>query len=99
MSPFKPKVIKTITQYDSYCERLMELDTIDRKLSQEEKDEFELLELLINNYEAKSIKRKKMDPIQLLKYLMDNHNMTRNDLINLLGIGKSALSQILAYRK
>jgi HTH-type transcriptional regulator / antitoxin HigA len=96
---FKPKVIKTIKQYDEYCERLAKLDTADKKLSQQEKEEMELLEVLIDNWEAKSFKRKKMDPIQLLGHLMEVHGMDRNDLIDLLDIGRSAVSQIMTYQK
>jgi HTH-type transcriptional regulator/antitoxin HigA len=40
-----------------------------------------------------------MDTIELLKYFMENKNITRNDLIEILGINKSALSQILSYKK
>jgi len=94
-----PKVIKNNKQYDAYCERLMELDTKPAKLSAVEQDEMDLLELLIDHWEAQVFQKKKLDPIQLLEYLMENHNMSRNDLIAILGIQKSALSQILAYKK
>jgi HTH-type transcriptional regulator/antitoxin HigA len=90
-------IIKNRKQYDEYCIKLMKLDT--GKPSKKAGDEIELLELLIDNWEAKHFKTKNIDPIQLLKSLMDDHKLTRNDLIDLLGIGKSALSQILSYQK
>lgn len=98
MSAIKYPVIKSSKQYDKYCERLAELDT-NRKLSKEEKEEFELLELLIETWEEKFYKKYKMEPIKLLKSFMDNFDLSNNDLAVILGIGKSAVSQILSYKK
>jgi HTH-type transcriptional regulator / antitoxin HigA len=98
MTTIKYTLIKSPAQYDKYCERLMELDT-QQKRSKDEKDEFELLELLANHWEEKFYQKYKMEPIKLLKYLMDNQNLSNNDLADVLGIGKSAVSQILSYKK
>jgi len=98
MTTIKYTLIKSQAQYDKYCERLMDLDT-QQKLSKDQKDEFELLELLANHWEEKFYQKYRMEPIKLLKYLMDNHNLSNNDLADELGIGKSAVSQILSYKK
>lgn len=98
MNSIKYPVIKSSKQYDKYCERLAELDT-NRKFSKDEKEEFELLELLTNDWEEKFYEKYQTEPIKLLKYLMENHDLSNNDLADILNIGKSAVSQILSYKK
>jgi HTH-type transcriptional regulator/antitoxin HigA len=90
-------IIKTSKQYKEYCTKLMELAS--KKSSKKLEDEMELIELLIDKWDKDHSKSKDMDPIELLKYLMGNHNMTRDELIHILGINKSAVSQILSYKK
>jgi HTH-type transcriptional regulator/antitoxin HigA len=90
-------IIKTKTQYKEYSKKLMQLAA--EKTSAKIQDEMELLDLLIEKWENDNLKNDDMDPIALLKYLMENHNMERNELIQVLGISKAALSQILNYKK
>jgi HTH-type transcriptional regulator/antitoxin HigA len=59
----------------------------------------ELLELLIDNWESKVYATKPKDPIQLLKSLMEVHQLKSVDLVKILGIQRSAVSQILSYKK
>lgn len=75
------------------------MDLASKKPTKEIEDELELLELLIDNWEKDNLKNDESDPIELLKFLIENHNMERSDLIKLLGISKGALSQILSYKK
>jgi len=97
MSSLKYTIIKTRKQYDEYCLKLMKLDgTLPSKTVD---DEMALLELLIDTWEKENFTSFQMDPIQLLHSLMQNQNMSRNELIGLLGIGKSAVSQILSYKR
>lgn len=90
-------IIKTAKQYKEYSARVMKLAS--EKPLKNVQDEIELLEMLIDKWEKEHFQSKNMDPIQLLKYLMDNRNMAREELIGLLGISKSAVSQILNYKK
>lgn len=84
-------------QYDAYSIRVMELDT--NKPSKFVKAEMELLELLINKWEQEHVTHSTMDPVQLIQHLMDVHELSRNDLLEILEIKRSALSQILSYHK
>ncbi len=93
----KYTIIKTRKQYDEYCLKLMKLDGA--QPSKTVDDEMALLELLIDTWEKENFTSFQMDPIQLLHSLMKNQNMSRNELIGLLGIGKSAVSQILSYKR
>ena len=92
-------VIKTKKQYVEYCNKVMELAR--KKSTRKIEDEIELLQVLIDKWDDEHYKsdRKKMDPIQLLKYVMENKKMTQTDLIPILGINKSAISQILSYKR
>jgi HTH-type transcriptional regulator/antitoxin HigA len=97
MSSLKYTIIKTRKQYDEYCLKLTKLDGA--QPSKAVDDEMALLELLIDTWEKENFTPIQMDPIQLLHSLMQNQNMSRSELIGLLGIGKSALSQILSYKR
>lgn len=90
-------IIKSKKQYVEYCNRVMELAS--KKTTKAIEDEIELLELLIDKWDSDNYKQPEKDPIELLKYLMENRNMKRVDLVKLLGIKKSAVSQILNYQK
>lgn len=90
-------IIKSNKQYNAYCKLLMNLDL--GKKSVKTEDEMELLELLIGKWETEHLASKKLDPVQLLNYLIENNNIERGTLISRLGISKSAISQILSYKK
>lgn len=40
-----------------------------------------------------------VDPVELIKFLMENHNLDRNRIMEILDINKATLSKILNYRK
>jgi HTH-type transcriptional regulator/antitoxin HigA len=90
-------IIKTSKQYKEYCRRLKNLANM--KQSKAVEEEMELIELLLDKWENDHLKTKEIDPIVLLKSLMDNKNVSRNELLEVLEITKGALSQILNYKK
>lgn len=77
--------------------RLKEL--FSEKPSKKIEEEIELIDLLIEKWDNEHAKSKDMDPVELLIYLMKNHEMSRETLGQILGINKSAISQILNYKK
>lgn len=83
-------------QYQEYSDRVMELAL--KKQTKKVEDEMELLELLIANWETKIYQMKAKDPITLLKDLMEIHQIKSVDLVKILGIPKSDVSQILSYK-
>jgi HTH-type transcriptional regulator/antitoxin HigA len=89
-------VIKNKEQYIQYCSKLKELW---KHSSDENEEEREVLELFIEKWEEENLKRQDADPIELIKFLMENHNLSRNDMMVILGISKSVLSKILNYHK
>jgi len=98
MEALKYKVIKSITQYDSYCEKLERLLVQNPKTSQI-RDEIELLTLLIQNYDEKHSILQSLDPIQLLRSFMDEHQWKAKDIAEFLDVSKGYVSDMLNYKK
>jgi HTH-type transcriptional regulator/antitoxin HigA len=92
----KYKVIKSKEQYMEYCDKLMNL--LELKGNE---DEIDLLTVLIDKYdeEQDSFKNVNVDPVQLLKALMTEHQLQAKDLTEILGVSKGLISDILNYKK
>lgn len=98
MATMKYKVIKSKTQYKEYCKLLEKL--IENKLKDKDlKNEIELLTVLIEKYDVENNSFNDVDPIELLRNLMDERNMKSNDLAEILKVNKSLVSEILNYKK
>jgi HTH-type transcriptional regulator / antitoxin HigA len=98
MPILKYTVIKKKTQYNQYCNRLEELLKGGSK-SKAINDEIELLTLLIEKWDEDHNSFDELDPIQLLISLMNDHNLRAKDLVELLGMSKGYVSDILHYKK
>jgi len=98
MSTLKYKVIKTKSQYKTYCNLLEELVFSDSK-DKNTRDEIELLTLLIEKWDADHNSFDQPDPIALLQSLMADHKMKAKDIADLLDISKGYISDILNYKK
>lgn len=98
MDTLKYKIIKTRKQYDEYCNNLEALLGKPLKNKHAE-EEAELLTFLIEKWDAEHTTFSDIDPIALLKYLMTEHNLKAKDLVNILGISKGLVSEILSYKK
>jgi len=98
METLKYKVIKSRDQYDNYCKILDALIFDDSSGSQKE-DEIELLTLLIERYDQENSTFEEVDPVRLLKSLMEDHHLKAKDLVNILGVSKGLVSDILNYKK
>ncbi len=68
-------------------------------MSPEEKEEADLLEVLIDNYEEKHHSIGQPDPIEYIKYIMENKNLKQKDIVDILGISKSGFSKILSRKR
>lgn len=98
MSVLKYKVIKSKSQYSEYCNIVEELVFSGSKTT-DVKDEIALLTLLIEKWDADHNSFETVDPVRLLCSLMDDHKMKGKDLVDLLGISKGYVSDILNYKK
>lgn len=98
METLKYKVIRSEKQYDKYCKILEELVFAPAK-NRQVKDEIALLTLLIEKWDQEHSIFDKLDPVELLKSLMKDHNMKSVELASYLGVSKSLVSDILNYKK
>jgi len=92
------KVIKTKTQYVKYC-GILETLTANRRQSRAARDEIELLTLLIESYDEEHSANYNADPVELLKYLMNEHGMKAVDVTRLLHVSEGLVSDMLHYKK
>jgi HTH-type transcriptional regulator/antitoxin HigA len=98
METLKYKVIRSKEQYRKYCKGLEELLDSGSK-AKSTADEIDLLTLLIEKWDEKNSTLKDVDPIRLLHSFMEDHKMKAKDLVNLLGVSKGYVSDILHYKK
>jgi HTH-type transcriptional regulator / antitoxin HigA len=98
MVTLKYKVIKLKSQYKEYSKMLEGLVTADFK-SKEMKDEIELLTLLIEKWDEMNNSFDDVDPITLLRSLMEERNLKAKDLVEILAVSKGLVSDILNYKK
>ena len=96
METLKYSIIKTEEQYNKYCNVLEEL-LVQNKESLT--DEIELLTLLIEKWDAEQNSFDELDPVELIKVLMEENNLKAKDLIDILGLSKGTISKILNYHK
>ncbi len=96
MESLKYTVIKDQEQYEKYCDILENLLLQDER---EVQDEIDLLTLLIEKWDNEHNTFNDSDPIELLKRLMEEHNLKAKDLVEILGLSKGTVSKILNYNK
>jgi HTH-type transcriptional regulator/antitoxin HigA len=97
METLKYKIVKTEAQYWEYYNLLEAL--VSDKQSEDKEEEIELLTLLIEKWDDEHSTIGDADPVELLKYLMDENKIKSKTLAEILGVSKSTVSEILHYRK
>jgi HTH-type transcriptional regulator/antitoxin HigA len=96
METLKYSIIKTEKQYFNYCNTLEELLVEDKK---ELTDEIELLTLLIEKWDKEYNSFDELNPVELIKALMEENDLKPKDLIDILDLTKGTISKILDYHK
>jgi len=97
MEALKYRVIKSEEQYWDYCNTLEALVGNKEDISSE--DEIELLTILIEKWDAEHSTFDRIDPVEILKGLMEENKLKAKDIALISGVGKSTISEILHYRK
>jgi HTH-type transcriptional regulator/antitoxin HigA len=92
----KIKPIKTEKDYEKSLERLE--DIFDAKPNTEEGDELEVLSILIDNYEKEHYEIEFPDPIEAIKFRMEQMGYDQKDLAEIVGL-KSRASEILNKKR
>lgn len=92
----KLKPIKTENDYNQALERLEQI--FDAKSGTKEGDELEILGILIENYENDFFSIELPDPIEAIKFRMEQLNYSQNDLAEVIE-SKSRASEILNKKR
>jgi len=90
------KPIKTEADYQAALERLEAI--FDAPLGSKEGDELEILSILIDNYEKQHFPIDLPDPIEAIKFRMEQMGMQQKDLAKALGY-KSRVSEVLSRKR
>jgi len=90
------KVIKTEDDYNSALKRLEEI--FDAPVNSPDGDEAELLTVLIEKYEEEHYPIEAPDPIEAIRFRMEQMNMKKKDLAEVIGY-KSRVSEILSRKR
>ncbi len=92
------KVIKTKKAYRDALNRSYELMQIDLKANTDEYNELEILSILIEDYEKKKFPISLPDPIDAIKFRLEQLNLDRSTLVSIIG-SKSRTSEILNRKR
>lgn len=92
------KLIKTEKEYEAALEEVERLIDIDPKLGTNNYDKLELLSHLISEYEDEYYPIDLPDPIEAIKFRMDQQNLTQKDLIPYIG-SASKVSELLNKKR
>ena len=91
--------VKPIITEQDYMEALERLKVIfDAKSGTKEGDELEILGILLEKYENENFPIDLPDPIEAIKFRMEQLNYSQNDLAEIIGL-KSRASEILNKKR
>jgi len=93
-----PKVIRTEQENEAYTEILYELDRRSKNLTAAEKELAELLTLLIESFEETRYRLPRANPLETLRFLMDQHDLKQKDLVKVFGTA-SIVSEVLSGKR
>jgi len=97
----KTKILKTEQEYNEACEHIYSLihstdETIDPASSAGE--EIELLSLLVEKYEQEHFPAQAPNPIEAIKFRMEQMNLKQSEVAPLFG-GKTRASEVLSGKR
>ena len=91
--------IKVIKTEEDYNKALKKLEVVfDAPVDSPQGDEAELLAILIENYEEEHYPIEAPDPIEAIRFRMEQMNMSKKDLAEVIGY-KSRVSEILNKKR
>jgi HTH-type transcriptional regulator/antitoxin HigA len=97
----KTKILKTEQEYNKACERIYNLIHSTGKLIEPdspEGEDLELLSLLVEKYEQELYPLSAPNPIEAIKFRMDQMNLKQADIALLFG-GKTRVSEVLRGKR
>lgn len=88
------KIIKTEAEHEAALSRLMALMDAEPEMGSRDADELEVLAMLVEQYEDKQFPIDLPDPVEAIKFRMDQQGLRNKDLIPYIG-SASKVSEIL----
>ena len=98
LTKFPPKVIRSEKENEKYTEILYGLDRRSKTLTRAEKELADLLTLLIEDFEEKRYRLPRARPLDVLRFLMDQHGLIQKDLVDVFGT-PSIVSEVLSGKR
>ena len=92
-----PHLIRSEEQLESYTKALFRLTSIELP-SREEVEAIDLLTLLVERYEEEHYRLPEASPIEVLRFLLEQHGLKQRDLAADLG-GESVVSEVLSGKR
>ena len=92
------KVIKTETDYDAAINEIDALLARDPEPGSEEGEKLEILSVLVEDYEKRTVDLGLPDPIEAIRFRMDQQELRQRDLIPYIG-SRSKVSEVLAGKR
>ncbi|WP_026632999.1 helix-turn-helix domain-containing protein [Dyadobacter alkalitolerans] len=96
MKNYKIKPLKTTADYKEALDNLGEI--WQAKPNTPEGDQLELLLMVIEKYENEHHKMPELDPVEAIKYKMEEDGLSQKDLVKYFGT-KSRVSEVLGRKK
>lgn len=96
MSMMKIRILKTEEEYRAALARLESL--MDAEAGSEEEEELELWSLLVEKYEQENFPIDLPDPVEAIRFRMDQEGLRQKDLARILS-GKNRVSEILNRKR
>jgi len=94
----EPKIIKTDDQYRAYLAEVDRLAADDPLPGTADGDRLELLAKLVEDYEKERFRFKRPDPIDAIRFRMEEQGLRQKDLAPFLG-GRNRVSEVLAGKR
>lgn len=91
------KVIKTEEEFDRAVDRAHELHEMNPAPDSPEDNELEVLVVLIDDYQQAHHSLPEADPIELIRFMMDQNNLKQKDLVPYIGF-EGRVSEVLNYK-
>ena len=90
--------IRTKKEYKTALDRISLLMQKELKVNSEEYNELEIISILVENYENNKFNIEKPDPVEAIKFRLEQLNMNNSDLVKIIG-SKSRTSEILNRKR
>jgi HTH-type transcriptional regulator / antitoxin HigA len=98
LSKSLPSVIHSEKHHDAMLHQLQELLEREADLTKAERELVGLLTLLIEDFEDRNYQLPRANPIEVLRFLMDQHGLKQKDLIDAFGT-PSIVSEVLSGKR